>query len=434
MATEATAPVPTQLLASWVAEEVKQFIAANSLDDSAKTKLEALSVEQQVDVISQDAANVRNMNAVVISRANRAQKEGAQLTSAGSQEFVGGLVTRFIEALSLDEKASNGLRSLPPKEQVAVMSRDMDGVSNPSGVVDSRVRKLLRGGGTSALALAGPGASMGWGGGKNMSVVNAPLPVDALQYLEEAYNAFVCQYHIDNRAQELVNQLSPLEKLEVISQGMENVYNPSGAIASRCTKVRERQVVLGPRAAVWVREVAQLFCQSHGIDTNSDAWQMLQKLPADKQFEVCSHSLAGARNPQSVMYCRIQKLGTLAFPPTPTTAPVAGVARPVGPVAGGRPQPPQRPALPEITEQPVSTGDTKADVENFIALYRLDDRAAGVLRDLAGKDPQAADEVMQQPITQEVRNPSGVIHARVTSRTGTSKRVGRSVSARVSPY
>mmetsp|Transcript_5755 Transcript_5755/g.17860 ORF Transcript_5755/g.17860 Transcript_5755/m.17860 type:complete len:403 (+) Transcript_5755:60-1268(+) len=398
---------------SLLADEVKQFIAAHNLDDSAKSKLEGLSLEQQIDVISQDSSNVRNMNAVVISRANKSQREGPQFTGTASQEYIGGIVSKFIETYNLDEKSSNALRGLPPRDQVTVIAKDMDGVTNPSGVVDSRVRKLLREGPAFAAGMPSKAVAM---------PQSAPLPVDATQYLEQAYRTFVAQYGLDQKAQDVVAQLTPLQKLEVISQGMENVWNPSGAISSRCTKVQGRPVVLGPRAVQWVAEVVQLFCQSYGIDISSDAYQLMQKLPADKQFEVCSASLAGARNPQSVMYCRIQKLGpnfvqANGLTPQAAPAPKPSWQSPVG--SGGAA--PRAPAP--------DPGPFVGSVDTFIATYSLDDRAATALRDLAAKDPSGADEVMSQPITAEVRNPSGVIHARITKRGA-----GVSMSARSSPY
>merc|ERR1719461_2606281 len=76
-----------------------------------------------------------------------------------------------------------------------------------------------------------------------------------------------------------------------------------------------------------------------------------------------------------------------------------------------------------------------AEVERFVALYKLDERAAGALRELALQDPQGAQEVMMSPITPEVRNPSGVIHARVMNRTGQSKKAtATTAGARVGPY
>eukprot|EP00418_Pyrodinium_bahamense_P020187 CAMPEP_0179115640 /NCGR_PEP_ID=MMETSP0796-20121207/54203_1 /TAXON_ID=73915 /ORGANISM="Pyrodinium bahamense, Strain pbaha01" /LENGTH=423 /DNA_ID=CAMNT_0020813895 /DNA_START=17 /DNA_END=1288 /DNA_ORIENTATION=- len=423
MVSDAVAAPPNMQLSSFVGDEVKQFILAHNLDDSATAKLEALTMEQQLDVISQDSANARNMNAVVISRANKSQREGPQFTGAGSQEYVAGIVTKYIEALGLDEKSAEGLRALPPKDQVAVMARDMEGVTNPSGVVDSRVRKLMRG---SSAAMAGTIRVAGTTGlagavavGPAARLVSLPAAFDAAQCLEQAYRAFVVQYNIDQRAQEVVAQLSPLEKLEVISQGMENVYNPSGAISSRCAKVKERQVVLGPRAAHWVSEVALLFCQTYGIDRSSDAFQLLQQLPADKQFEVCSKSLEGARNPGSVIYCRIQKLNLQPVDKNGNDVAEA--------IAGQR-------AYADLAPSSVPNGsDAPLDVEQFVARYNLDDRAADVLRELAEKDPAAAEEVMLHPIGPEVRNPSGVIHARVTSRTGASRKAV-SGAHRATPY
>uniref|UniRef100_A0A7S4VHV8 Uncharacterized protein n=1 Tax=Alexandrium monilatum TaxID=311494 RepID=A0A7S4VHV8_9DINO len=408
-------PLSGTPFATLVSEDIRQFINTHNLDESARAKLEALPMDQQVDVISQDVANVRNISAVVISRASRCQREGSKFAGPSGQEYVAGIVAKFVAMLGLDEKAAASLKNLPAKDQVAVMVKDMEGVTNPSGVVDSRVRKIQQSGLTIQQAgFVGRGASVPTGGAPAPRL-GATVPTDATQYLEQAYQAFLAQYNVDLRAQEQVSQLSPLEKLEVISQSMDNVYNPSGAVASRCAKVKGRPVVLGPRAAQWVAEVAQLFCKSFGIDSSSDAFSVLQALPADKQFEVCSQSLAGARNPQSVLYCRMQKLS----------------GTPVAPQALGYQTVPALQAPHTLSMMGCAGGE----VESFIARYKLDERAAGVLRDLAARDPTAAEEVMRHPITAEVRNPSGVIHARVTSRMGVSKRAGAAGAAlRAAPY
>jgi hypothetical protein len=405
------------LLHSLIIDDLRDFIANHNLDDSARTKLESCNLEQQVDVISQDAGNVRNMNAVVISRANKSQKQGPQFTGAKSHEYVANLVEKFIETLQLDEKASAGLRALPPRYQVSVMARDMGGVTNPSGVVDSRVRKLLRDG--DGYLQAAAGANLGSANmARTQSVNLGPMPTDATQFLEQAYQAFVAEYNIDQRAQDLVAMLQPLEKLEVISDGMDNVWNPSGTVASRAIKVKGRPVNLGKRAEQWVSEVAALFCQGNGIDEHADAWALLSALPAGKKFEVCSQSLAGARNPASVLYCRIQKLGyagpqgMLATPRMPSVSlfPTKN--------ANAAPQSRPAPAGPAVA----ASVPTNAEVERFCSTWNLDERAKAALRDLAASDPEGAAEVMMQPITEEVRNPSGVIHARVMQRTGMSKK------------
>jgi len=399
------------LLQALIVDDLRDFIANHNLDDSARTKLESCTLEQQVDVISQDSGNVRNMNAVVISRANKSQKQGPQFTGAKSHDYVANLVDKFIETLQLDEKASAGLRALPPRYQVSVMARDMGGVTNPSGVVDSRVRKLLRDG--DGYLQAAAGAHLGSVNIARTQPVNlGPMPTDATQFLEQAYQAFIAEYNIDQRAQDLVALLQPLEKLEVISDGMDNVWNPSGTVASRAIKVRGRPVNLGKRAEQWVSEVAALFCQSNGIDEHADAWSLLSSLPADKKFEVCSQSLAGARNPASVLYCRIQKLGNVG---------------PHGMLSNSRLSMPSVSLFP--TKNTVSTlpavataVPTNAEVERFCLTWNLDERAKNALRDLAASDPEGAAEVMMQPITEEVRNPSGVIHARVMQRTGMAKK------------
>jgi len=406
------------LLHALTIDDLRDFIANHNLDDSARTKLESCTLEQQVDVISQDSGNVRNMNAVVISRANKSQKQGPQFTGAKSHEYVACLVDKFIETLQLDEKASAGLRALPPRYQVSVMARDMGGVTNPSGVVDSRVRKMLRDG--DGYLQASAGAHLGSANtARTQSVNHGPMPTDATQFLEQAYRAFVVEYNIDQRAQDLVAMLQPLEKLEVISDGMDNVWNPSGTVASRAIKVKGRPVNLGKRAEQWVSEVAALFCQGNGIDEHADAWALLSALPADKKFEVCSQSLAGARNPASVLYCRIQKLG---------------YASPQGMFASSRQMVPSVSLFP--TRTAVSTGPavaasvpTNAEVERFCLNWNLDERAKAALRDLAAGDPEGAAEVMMQPITEEVRNPSGVIHARVMQRTGMAKKQASGLGA-----
>jgi len=434
---EAARPIASgeNFLEALVVDDVREFIISHNLDDSARTKLESCTLEQQVDVISQDSGNVRNMNAVVISRANKSQKEGPQFTSTKSHEYVSELVTKFIETLQLDEKASAGLRALPPKYQVSVMARDMGGVTNPSGAVDSRVRKMLRNGDGYLQAAAGAhlgNANLAKAARSVNQINQGAMPTDAVQFLEQAYQAFIAEYNIDQRAQDLVAMLAPMEKLEVISDGMDNVWNPSGTVASRAIKVKGRQVILGKRAEQWISEVAALFCQSNGIDETADAWALLGSLPADKKFEVCSQSLAGARNPGSVLYCRIQKLG---------------YAGPQGMLAAPR-------ALPGFTRTPVLAAALSAsaggavgghfggsgagagllgnsDVERFCMKWSLDERAKAALRDLAASNPAGAQEVMMQPITEEVRNPSGVIHARVMQKTGMTKSRG---FGRARPY
>jgi len=409
---EQSAVAGDNLLQALIIDDLHDFITSHNLDDSARTKLESCTLEQQVDVISQDSGNVRNMNAVVISRANKSQKQGPQFTGAKSHEYVAALVDRFIETLRLDEKASAGLRALPPKYQVSVMARDMGGVTNASGVVDSRVRKMLRQG--DGYLQAAAGAHLGSANMAKTQVNVGPMPTDAGQFLEQAYQAFVAEYNIDQRAQDLVALLAPLEKLEVISDGMDNVYNPSGTVASRAIKVRGRPVVLGKRAEQWISEVAALFCQSNGIDDHADAWGLLSALPADKKFEVCSQSLAGARNPASVLYCRIQKLG---------------YAGPQGMLATGRQTMPSVSLFPTKPRPRAPTGPavaasvpTTTEVDSFCSTWNLDERAKNALRDLAASDPEGAAEVMMQPITEEVRNPSGVIHARVMQRNGMAKK------------
>merc|ERR1719410_1343586 len=224
-----------------------------------------------------------------------------------------------------------------------------------------------------------------------MQPVNlGPMPTDATQFLEQAYQAFIVEYNIDQRAQDLVAMLQPLEKLEVISDGMDKVWNPSGTVASRAIKVRGRPVNLGKRAEQWVSEVAALFCQSNGIDEHADAWALLSALPAGKKFEVCSQSLAGARNPASVLYCRIQKLGHVG---------------PHGMLSNSRLSMPSVSLFP--TKASVSTlpavaasVPTNTEVERFCSTWNLDERAQAVLRDLAASDPAGAAEVMAQPITE----------------------------------
>uniref|UniRef100_A0A7S4S071 Uncharacterized protein n=1 Tax=Alexandrium monilatum TaxID=311494 RepID=A0A7S4S071_9DINO len=238
-------PLSGTPFATLVSEDIRQFINTHNLDESARAKLEALPMDQQVDVISQDVANVRNISAVVISRASRCQREGSKFAGPSGQEYVAGIVAKFVAMLGLDEKAAASLKNLPAKDQVAVMVKDMEGVTNPSGVVDSRVRKIQQSGLTIQQAgFVGRGASVPTGGAPAPRL-GATVPTDATQYLEQAYQAFLAQYNVDLRAQEQVSQLSPLEKLEVISQSMDNVYNPSGAVASRCAKVKGRPVVMG---------------------------------------------------------------------------------------------------------------------------------------------------------------------------------------------
>merc|ERR1719210_73961 len=175
------------LLQALIIDDLRDFIANHNLDESARTKLESCTLEQQVDVISQDSGNVRNMNAVVISRANKSQKQGPQFTGAKSHDYVANLVDKFIETLQLDEKASAGLRALPPRYQVSVMARDMGGVTNPSGVVDSRVRKLLRDGDGYLQASAGAHLGNANMAKRAQSVNVGPMPTDATQFLEQAY-------------------------------------------------------------------------------------------------------------------------------------------------------------------------------------------------------------------------------------------------------
>lgn len=94
----------------------------------------------------------------------------------------------------------------------------------------------------------------------------------------------------------------------MISQAMDNVRNPSGTIMARSVKIREKQLVLGPPAVQWIIQVVQIFCNHYGVSPWSDAFQMMQTLTPEQQFEVCSVSLEGARNAQAVLFCRIQKL------------------------------------------------------------------------------------------------------------------------------
>merc|ERR1719433_1713577 len=123
---------------------------------------------------------------------------------------------------------------------------------NPSTCVDDRIKQLLQSGGTSLtppqpappvsavpavlavppVLVAGPGNSQ-----LDSSVFTVPMPVDATLFLEQACRVFVVQYGIDPWAQDLLAELTPMQKIEVISQGMESSNNPSGVIASRCAKV-----------------------------------------------------------------------------------------------------------------------------------------------------------------------------------------------------
>mmetsp|Transcript_69916 Transcript_69916/g.138420 ORF Transcript_69916/g.138420 Transcript_69916/m.138420 type:complete len:512 (+) Transcript_69916:168-1703(+) len=466
------------LLRAIVAEDIKRFLSVHNVDDAAKGQLEALPLEQQIDVISQDASTVRNMSAVVISRASKCQKEGPQYAGPASQGFVLGLVNRYIEALNLEENVSITMKGLPPKLQILVMAKDVEG-TNPSACVDGRIKQLLEAGSTSTMPLqpAPPMSAVpalppvvpvvvaGNAGNSQFdsSALTVPMPVDATLFLEQACRVFVVQYAIDPWAQDLLAELTPMQKIEVISQGMESCKNPSGVIASRCARVAGAPLVLGPRAVQWVTEVSALFCQSYGIELQSEAVRLLTKLPAEKQFEICSLSLAGARNPQSVLYCRIQKLGMSGMSGMSWQQAALGVA-PTGITAGRNmaapppnmamtaslPNMATMSALPNMATmgttaiaRPTAVAvATTAEVDRFAALYRLDDRAAGALRELALQDPQGAQEVMMLPITPEVRNPSGVIHARVMNRTGQSKKdpgqskkaMAAAGGARVGPY
>jgi len=444
------------LLNAIVAEDIKRFLIVHNVDDTAKGQLEALPLESQIDVISQDASTVRNMNAVVISRASKCRKEGPQYNSPASQGFVLGLVSRYVEALNLDELVATTLRGLPPKLQILVMAKDVEG-SSPSAFVDARIKQLLQTGATFAIppqpapatlavssvpavtplvVASSPGNSQ-----VDPGALSVPMPVDATLFLEQACRVFVAQYGIDPWAQDMLAELAPMQKIEVISQGMESSKNPSGVIATRCSRVAAAPLSLSPRAIQWVSEVSILFCQSYGIDLQSDVVKLLTKLPADKQFEICSLSLAGARNPQSVLYSRIQKLGVnvkqaaLGVLPTTMTARhnKAAMASPLPNMVttASLSTMATMSSLPNVATMGSTAG---AEVERFVALYKLDERAAGALRELALQDPQGAQEVMMSPITPEVRNPSGVIHARVMNRTGQGKKAMATVGARVGPY
>jgi len=202
-------------------------------------------------------------------------------------------------------------------------------------------------------------------------------------------------------------------------------------------------LALGPRAVKWVTEVSILFCQSYGIDLKSEAVQLLTKLPAEKQFEICSLSLADARNPQTVLYCRIQKLSTSWQQAARGLVPTAVTTRNKMAATAALPNMAVKASLSNMAAMGVVAAagspsvavTTGAEVDRFVALYSLDERAAGALRALALQDPQGAQEVMMQPITPEVRNPSGVIHARVMNRTGQSRKaMATSAGARVGPY
>lgn len=449
------------LLSALVAEDIKRFLTVHNVDDAARSHLKCLQLEQQIDVISQDASTVRNMSAVVISRAGKCQREGPQYAGPSSQGFVLALVNRYVEALSLNEGVSKTLRGLPPKLQIMVMAKDIDG-TNPSTCVSGRIRQLLQAGSTSAAppqpappALPAPPAppvpaepavpevqtlppvavvSNPSNGQLDPNAFTVPMPVDATLFLEQACRVFVVQYGIDKWAQDMLAELTPMQKIEVISQGMENSKNPSGVIASRCSRLAAAPLVLGPRAVQWVAEVTALFCQSYGIDLKSDAVQHLTKLPAEKQFEICSHSLAGAPNPQNVLYSRIQKLGGMSWQQAALRQTAGATGRNVATMAAPVPNMAVTASLPDAATSAlaVATGD---EVDRFAALYRLDERAAGALRGLALHDPQGAQDVMMLPITPEVRNPSGVVHSRVMNRTGQTKKAAAAVAGpRAGPY
>lgn len=156
-----------------VATSVEEFITAQSLDERAAASLRGASpAVQQVVMERGDLSDCRNPSAVILSRVKDANRQGIGSWGGGGQKAKPAEVEAFLAENSLDERASEALRTCTAEVQRTVIDRGgLADTRNPSAVILGRIKDAqAKGGGK-----GGMGGGFGGMGG-NMGMMNMMFP------------------------------------------------------------------------------------------------------------------------------------------------------------------------------------------------------------------------------------------------------------------
>lgn len=370
-------------------------------------------MEGMIDVITQQMENVRDPNKVVMARIRKFQPG---TLGRHAQEYMMGKIQEFAVRYELDERCLRELQSLSPSGQVFVLDQNMDGVRNPSGVISSRCKKVA----TRPQFTPTQLVHEAFHAAPSMSRVRlphqdpAPQGVDAPNartHLQAIAENFIIDHSLDQRSALALQALPPLAMLDVVLQPMTDVRNANAVVSTRCEKHAGAPQPLGPRCVQWISEIVDVFCTHYGIQMDSDCYSNLRSLPAEHQFAVVSDNMHGVRNPQGIVWSRVQKalrgepLGDLhTGPPRAVPFPIGGMVAPMA-------------SPPEGLFDSRFGMDMRSDpVEDWIRSYGIDARAADSLKVLSREEQQ---ELMSYPPPEQA---SGYVLGWIAGRRGAGGR------------
>lgn len=419
--------------------EVDIYLTDHGVDEKATLALKALSPELQKEIVSTPITNCRNPSAVLLSRIERIRTAAAASNAtAGSMEEswdevpsqLAMAVDTYLMDNGVDEKASSALRGLAPELQQEIIRTEMSNCRNPSAVLLSRVERI-RAASAAAVDFPRGGSSLmppPRAGTRPRSRSPAPRAGSNGVSVEE----FIASVCLDTRVAIELRSLPLDEQLQVINTDLRHARNPSAVVNSRIQTVRTWEAQ---------RHAVQEYIQRHSID--DVATHALLALPPEMQQLVVRSDLSNARNPSAVLLTRIRAvesqasqagLGLTGLPAVvapqpapprpsggrPSSVPLSRSATsgvyhsPIGLAqhsssARGSSQPPPPSAPPPAALLAMAPMATRAAVEDYIRLHKLDDKVAQEMRSIS---PMEQQQVMSSNIT-NARNPSAIVSSRI---------------------
>eukprot|EP00438_Fugacium_kawagutii_P005396 Skav219472 [mRNA] locus=scaffold2719:21811:25197:+ [translate_table: standard] len=236
-------------------------------------------------------------------------------------------VKDFLIRYNIDESAALALQSLPVEQQQEVTGQ-ITRATNPSAVLLSRIKRLKQG-----LSRQGPQVQEGkegghqgfqgfsnWGalapsleGGQPTSDAGAssepppppappaPPPLAApLDELRAAVEAFLERHCINADACQSIWELSPEQQRQVISSNLEG--DAFDALMDRISEILQ-----GPsHSQAELQKVSEFLAR---YDISADVALALRSLPLERQVDIVSNDLTGAKNPSAVLMSRIHRKG-----------------------------------------------------------------------------------------------------------------------------
>jgi len=311
-------------------------------------------------------------------------------------------VEDFIATGGVDEKAANALRELDPALQKQVIDRgDLTGRSNPSATLMSRIKDSVKSGGQQGSA-----------------------------YLKMEVEQFIIQGGVDERAAQCLRVLDPQSQTEVLARGALG-RNPSATLMSRISKCKSSGRQSSPAQAGVTDDLMAVYQQyqamgflpmtgfggvSGGIGGGIKPTQGVKRKLDITEFQdvetfiamegVDERAAAALRSLDAETQQQVMARGSMADRMN-KSATLMGRIRDAAPSA----------AQGAAFSSPSFSQDLPVgDVEQFILLGGVDERAAQCLREL---DPASQMQIMERGDLG--RNPSAVLMSRIKNLRGSSQ-------------